>query len=111
MSREEAENGLKKGGVYAAQHIPGFVQDHYGGTNTGNSGTGDQSQMESRIFKELTQGSRNLGAAQAGIYSSGDECLIKKGRQEENTGTGRWIKPFVPGSQPSKEWIILRRWK
>lgn len=43
----------------------------------------DQSQMESRIFKELTQGgAKTLGAAQAGIYS-GDEYLIKKGRQEE----------------------------
>lgn len=85
MSREEAENGLKKGSVYAALFIPeGFVQDIMSGTNTPVTVVlADQSQMESRIFKELTQGgSKILGAAQAGIYS-GDEYLIKKGRQEE----------------------------
>ncbi len=35
MSREEAENGLKKGSVYVALFIPeGFVQDIMSGTNT-----------------------------------------------------------------------------
>lgn len=60
------------------------MQDIMSGTNTPVTVVlADQSQMESRIFKELTQGgAKTLGAAQAGIYS-GDEYLIKKGRQEE----------------------------
>lgn len=85
MSREEAEKGLKKGSVYAALLIPeGFVQDIMNGTNTPVTVVlADQSQTESRIFKELTQGgAKTLGAAQAGIYS-GDEYLIQKGRPEE----------------------------
>ena len=59
------------------------MQDIMSGTNTPVTVVlADQSQMESRIFKELTQGgAKTLGAAQAGIYS-GDEYLIKKGRQE-----------------------------
>ena len=66
--------------MYAALFMPeGFVQDIMSGTNTPVTVVlADQSQMESRIFKELTQGgAKALGAAQAGIYS-GDEYLIKK---------------------------------
>lgn len=85
MSREEAENGLKKGSVYAALFIPeGFVQDIMNGTNTPVTvALADNSRIESRIFEELTQsGAKTLGAAQAGIYS-GDEYLVRNGRQEE----------------------------
>lgn len=85
MSREEAENGLKKGSVYAALFIPeGFVKDIMNGTNTPVTvALADNSRIESRIFEELTQsGAKTLGAAQAGIYS-GDEYLVRNGRQEE----------------------------
>ena len=85
MSREEAENGLKNGSVYAALFIPEhFVEDIMNGTNTPVTVLlKDQSQVESRIFEELTQaGAKTLGAGQAGIYA-GDEYLIRNGRQEE----------------------------
>ena len=54
--QEEAGNGLKRA-VYAALFMPeGFVQDIMSGTNTPVTVVlADQSQMESRIFKELAR--------------------------------------------------------
>ena len=73
MSREEAENGLKKGSVYAALFMPeGFVQDIMSGTNTPVTVVlADQSQMESRIFKELTQGGAKPWEQPRRVFTAG----------------------------------------
>lgn len=84
MSRAEAEKKLKRGSVYAALLIPEhFVEDIMNGTNTPVTVVlKDQSQVESRIFEELTQaGAKTLGAAQAGIYA-GDEYLWQNQKEE-----------------------------
>ena len=60
--------------MYAALFMPeGFVQDIMSGTNTPVTVVlADQSQMESRIFKELTQGgAKNPGSSPGGYLQRG----------------------------------------
>ncbi len=59
--------------MYAALFIPeGFVQDIMSGTNTPVTVVlADQSQMESRIFKELTQGEQKPWEQPRRVFTAG----------------------------------------
>lgn len=77
MRREEAEQELEQGKLYAVLEVPeGLVQNIMNGTNTPvKIRFSEDAGVESRLFRELTDaGARTLGAAQAGIYA-GDELL------------------------------------